>query len=430
MPKKSSRRAVRERLQREARAVVVPSRADVVVVGGGAAGLVASIACAEAGARVVVLERSLSCGQPILATGNGRCNFAPSSIAPERYNDPDFVLDVAGAGWLDDVLGFFRQCGLRWSCEETRLYPRSRQASSVRNVLLARARQAGAILAADREVVTLEAPSKDGTHADARITYRPASTGDADALELSAHAVVLAYGGDGHGITDALGLHPRPLSPVLCPLACKPSRLSALDGRRARAKASLRSTGGRMRWQGEGEVLFRDYGLSGIVVFDASRRAQACDLLELDLVPELTAEELRLVACPQGDGHIAGGCLDGVIDPAIGLLLEQLARTRWTHPARQAPMPASDADALVELVKALPFEVLGPAHPEQAQVMRGGLSNGQFDPTSLAAWEHPWLFACGEALDVDADCGGYNLAWAWKSGLVAGRAAARKVLSC
>jgi predicted flavoprotein YhiN len=193
---------------------------------------------------------------------------------------------------------------------------------------------------------------------------------------------------------------------------------------------SLRSPEGQTCWHEEGEVLFRSYGLSGIVVFDASRRARAHDLLELDLAPDVPAEELRLVADPEGSGRIAAGRLDGVIDPAICTLLERLAGVRWTHPARQTLRPDSDVEALVGLVKALPFEVEGPALPEQAQVMRGGLDTGQFDPASLAAWDHPWLFACGEALDVDADCGGYNLVWAWKSGLVAGAAAAERVLSC
>ena len=130
--KKPSRSRERERLIAAARAVDVPASCDVAVVGGGASGLVAAITAAEEGASVVVLERDLACGRTVLATGNGRCNFANISLGPRRYNDPAFVTAVAGERYLDDILDFFRACGLRWSLEDDRLYPVSRQAASVR----------------------------------------------------------------------------------------------------------------------------------------------------------------------------------------------------------------------------------------------------------------------------------------------------------
>ena len=107
------------------------------------------------------------------------------------------------------------------------------------------------------------------------------------------------------------------------------------------------------------------------------------------------------------------------------MLPRELCHVEW--PEHDAP--ATPSEALIKLVKALPFVVVGPAEAERAQVTRGGLLTSQFDPASLASRQHPWLFACGEALDVDADCGGFNLAWAWKSGMVAGEAAAKWALS-
>lgn len=423
MAKKESRAARRERLLRAAAEVSVPTRCDVVIAGGGAAGLVAAITAAEAGASVVVLERDLECGRPILATGNGRCNFANNNLDPKRYNDPAFVEAACGDRWLDDVLGFFLASGMRWCAEDDRLYPLSRQATSVRNVLLGRACKAGATLAPAREVTTMRA-QQDGM----RVTYRMA-----DAVEdciLDASAVILACGGmHQHAITgvDLPAAEPRP---ILCPLVCEASPLAALDGRRVHAQASLTKVGASEPcWQECGEALFRSYGLSGIVVFDASRRVAAGDLIELDIIPELVKDELRALVDPAGTSNFETGRLDGVLDPAIALVLEGLARKRWHIDWPGHAAPASDTEALVALVKALPFIVEGPTDTDHAQVMRGGLKTDDFDPATLASYRHPWLYACGEALDIDADCGGFTLAWAWKSGMVAGKAAARWALS-
>ncbi len=148
----------------------------------------------------------------------------------------------------------------------------------------------------------------------------------------------------------------------------------------------------------EGEVLFRAHGLSGIVVFDLSRLARPGDVLALDLTCGLDRTRVRELA------DAAGSCA-GLLDPAIAAALGE-------NPLDQA--------------LDLRFRVSGPAEPERAQVTRGGLLVNQFDPTTLEARELPGLFACGEALDVDAACGGFNLAWAWESGLVAGAAATRR----
>lgn len=468
MAKKPSRAQERQRLLDAAAAVQVPGECDVIVVGGGAAGLVAAITAAEVGASTLVLESDLECGRSILATGNGRCNFANVDLSAKRFNDPQFVEAVCGPDWLDDVLGFFRDCGLAWCLEEDRLYPASRVSASVRNVLLARARKAGVILAPARKVVdvTYIAPYLDSPEwellQELKQEEREAGNDPSYLLELEellagkdptlggsaelacaeefsqsgalslpgAESVVLATGGGALPDLRDLELQTARLRPVLCPLACEDSPLAALDGRRAHVKAFLTKEGSLFPcWHERGEVLFRDYGLSGIVTFDLSRRAKEGDLVELDLAPDLSASQLMQIIEPSASGSFEYGCLDGVLDPQVATVLERLARVRWNVGWPERKVPKTDAEALVSLTKALPFRVIGPAKEEQAQVTRGGLCTSQFDPATLAARSYPWLFACGEALDIDADCGGFNLAWAWKSGMVAGAAAASWALA-
>lgn len=374
--KKPSRAKQKEALAAAAAAVEVPAACDVAVVGGGAAGLVAAAVAAEAGASVVVLERDLECGRSILATGNGRCNFANERLDAWRYNDPDFVGAVCGEGgqWLSDVLEFWRGCGLAWVSEDGRLYPASLQAASVRNVLLDRCRRAGVVLAPGREADVSGWPAKSD-----RLEWQAGS--------IRPRTVILAMGGSGE--------------PVLCPLAARPAdgsvSLDELDGRRARVRAELWH-GGQPVFAEDGEVLFRPWGLSGIVMFDFSRRALAGDVVRLDLTCGIPAGELANLAP------------DGVLDPRVASAL-------------------GDGAVALSRARALDFVVEGLAETNKAQVSRGGLPTSDFDPATLASRTRPGLYACGEALDVDADCGGFNLAWAWRSGMVAGAAAARAALA-
>ncbi len=391
--KRPSRAQVREQALQAAAGVAVPARCDVVVCGGGASGLAAGISAAKKGARVVVLERDLECGRTILATGNGRCNFANLRLEAARYNDPEFVSAVAGDAWLADILGFFEDCGLAWAVEDGRLYPLSNQAASVREVLLARARRAGVVMACAREVVDVR-PASDGWTVRWRDGF-----GDEKKHEVLASSVVLAGGGKAEGFA-ALGLESAPGEAVLCALAGHgkgPLDLALVDGRRARGRVSL-VRDGRPVYSEEGEVLFRAGGLSGICVFDLSRRALPGDEVHIDLLHAVGDERLARLT--------GAGCAEGLLDPVLCAALRQAGAD-----------PVACARDLTVIVE-------GKADEARAQVTRGGIATSQLKPTDLGFIDHPGLFACGEALNVDADCGGFNLAWAWKSGLVAGAGAA------
>lgn len=423
--KAPSRGALKKRALAAAARVSVPPTCDVCVVGGGAAGLAAAISAAEEGARTVVFERDASCGERILATGNGRCNFCNDNLDPNHYNDPAFVVQACGTRYKEDVLSFFRDSGLAWTSDEGRYYPLSRQAASVRNVLLRRAQSAGVVLAPAREVTQIRAGSPHGGPFE--VTATDAFSTGVGTTGVHAQTLVLATGGTASSsaipqLVQDLHLADYEAQPVLCPLSIKDSPLLGLDGRRAHVVATL-WRGGKPLYQEGGEILFRSYGVSGIVVFDLSRRVRVGDTLTLDLIPSIPAQEASALA------HHLGGCLDGMMDPTVAELLLKLAGKQWwENGSCVAPPRATNAlDYALHLAKRLPLVVKGMADPKHAQVMRGGLANDQFEPHNLECKKRPGLFACGEALDVDADCGGYNLAWAWKSGMVAGAEAAKVV---
>ena len=383
--RRPSRSKRREALLEAACATVLPAHADVCVVGGGAAGLVAAICAAEAGARTVLVERNLECGRAILATGGGRCNFANRDLAPSHYNDPAFVEAAVGEDFLGRVLRFFRASGLAWTEEEGRLYPASFSAASVRDVLVARARRAGVVSACGREVQALK---------QADCGWRLSMAGPSGKERLAAGAVVLAAGGKSGSFGLLLNAHPT--TPALCPLACSGLPFKKLDGQRARAELRLMRHGTEVTRE-RGELLFRSYGVSGICAFNLSRYAEPGDGLVLDLAPALDASQLDYLS-------ERAGSLVGIVSPQIAVVL-------------------ADAGIAPEGLKALRCTVTGLAETEKAQVTRGGLATSCFDPTTLAAVTLPGVFACGEGLDIDGPCGGYNLAWAWASGQVAGASA-------
>ena len=390
-PRALSRIQEKERLLKQLADTKIPNRSDVLVVGGGAAGLMAGIAAAEAGATVVVVERDLECGRSILGTGNGRCNLANTHLDAAVYNAPDFVRDVTGETWLEDILDFFHECGLVITEEdEGRLYPLSHQAASVREVLVERALRSNVILACGRKVRSVQ------HRQDRYLVEGQEAFGHEIRYTYSAPAAVLAQGHTRMLLPDVRQLA---LFGVLCPLAVEDPTLHDIDGRRSQAILTLKRDEEIVAVE-RGEVLFKKDALSGICIFNLSRVARARDTLTLDLLPDLSLDEAR---------KYTTHTLSGVLDPIIAKALIE----------REGSI-----DGALVRAKSWELNVRGLTDTNRAQVMRGGLILSDFSSTTLEAVEHPGLFAAGEALDIDGPCGGFNLAWAWKSGMVAGKNAA------
>jgi len=398
------------------------SAAGLAVIGGGAAGLAAAVGAARAGAAVTVLERLPRPGKKILVTGGGRCNLShlPLDAAVYTATDPRPVRTVLAATDGRAILDFFHGLGLATRVEDGRVYPVSNQAASVLKLLELETRRRGVRLETGWEADRLAAAGGGWT------------VGAADGRSICVRSVVLAAGGrcypalgsNGSGLELAARLGHRIVPPVpsAVPLLAKDRLCHVLQGLKLPVRAAA-LIDGREAARAEGDLLFAAYGLSGTAVLDVSepvsialnREGARQAVLAVDLVPflplpELTAEFRR---------RLEKGWAEA--DLASGLVPEKLAAQA---PALADPGTGDRAEALAAGLKDKRFSILGTRGWNEAEFTSGGVDAREVDEATLESRRRQGLFLAGEILDVQGPRGGYNLAWAWASGLAAGAAAA------
>ena len=369
------------------------------MIGGGAGGLCAAIAAGRAGADVRIFEQANRVGKKLLKTGNGRCNLSNTHVSPEHYNRPGFVAPVLADMPCGALLAFFGSLGL-WTVtdEEGRVYPRSDTAASVLDVLRLGCEALGVEERCSTEIAAV-APQSRGFILTAR-------TGE----KFFADRVIAATGG-GTALLRSLGHKTVSFSPVLCPLKTDTESIRGLTGLRCACRAQLLRRGKGV-YAENGEILFRDFGVSGILALDLSRYALPGDTLSLDLLPELSLDALTAKLSAQKALRRGGAELfTGIFHRRLGEAIARRAENGGTA-------------ELARIVKDYRLSVLGPGDTQHAQVTRGGADVAEFDPETMESRRVPGLYAAGETLDIDGACGGYNLHWAFASGLRAGRSAA------
>ncbi len=396
---------------------------DVIVVGGGAAGLAAAVSAAQAGSDVTILEAGKRVGQKILKTGNGRCNLTNTQVSAADYHETFYAAPLIEAYPADRVLDFFDDLGLLTVEEEDgRVYPLSNSANTVLDVLRNACARLGVKVQCEHEVKSI-ASIDNG--------YEIACSNESS---FSARRVIVATGG-GQDLLSCLGHTIEPMQPVLCSLATDTKPLRGLSGVRVHAKVSAYESEGAEEpyaWL-FGEVLFRDYGLSGIVIFDMSREVDEGDYLSLDFLPQVALEDCvewivatyrEMSACAREHGTAEPTYSDlfcGVFHKRLNEALLRMAQVKPSAPADAAKLPA-----VVAVAKDFRVQVLGVGDASKAQVTRGGVAIDEFDPHTLESRLCPGVFAAGETLSIDGRCGGFNLHWAWASGIATGIEAARK----
>lgn len=399
----------------------------ICIVGGGASGLSAAIASARMGAEVTILERQPRVGKKILLTGNGRCNLGHEGRDFSRYHGT--FPQMRQILQRFDTEQFFRQLGLYVRTDsEGRMYPCSNAAASVLDALRMETNRLHVTERTDCMVTDLQ-PQKDGTW----------KVITADAC-IHADAVILAAGGSaapscgtdgnllpllkklGHRIVEPL--------PALCPIPSDTARLRALKGMRVRARVSA-LVDGAVRGEETGEVQFTENALSGICLFNLSRLAAIHGKrmkLSLDLLPDLWQTEdkglAELTELTQIRGEMpCGDLLTGLLPKRVAEVCMKQAVGTITASTADVFKDDEAKNTLLRILHDWRFPVTGMGKFAQAQVTAGGVS-GQSVTQTLCSKVQKNLYFCGELLDVDGDCGGYNLDWAWASGAWAGMHAA------
>lgn len=397
----------------------------VLVIGGGAAGMMAALTAAENGHAVTLLERQGRVGRKLMATGNGRCNLTNHHVSPAHYHGetPDFCRHALAAFDVGSTLLYFAGLGLLTTAEDSgRVYPFSNMAGSVLDVLRFALENSGIDLRTGCVVTGIK---KKGNTFLVRT-----ESGE----EFTADRVILAAGGaaggkvggvmDGYQLAKGLGHHRTPLYPSLVQIRTDPTYPRALKGVKAEAAVTVRR-GDDTLAQNRGEVLFTEYGVSGPVIFDISRTAATGGdglTVTLDLFPDWAPREaldwLRQRRQSAGDRE-AGTLLTGALHSRLGQMVCKAAG--FTN-QRAAGLSDGDLRRIAAQVKGFALPITGVCGFDQAQVTAGGLRCGEFDPHTMESRLVPGFYACGEVLDIDGDCGGYNLQWAWSSGHAAGAA--------
>lgn len=404
----------------------------VVVVGGGAAGLTAAIAAVSAGAKVTVLERLDRVGKKILATGNGRCNLSNTDLDIEHYHgtNPRFAHSVLNRFDFHRTMAFFESLGIAWKVEEGgKVFPMSDQASSVLDVLRHEVETRGVRVICDAAVQGIE--QRDGQFVLELAGGR----------KITAHRVIIATGGlaapnlgsngSGYQLARQLGHSVVEPFPALVQLKLAAGFLKRISGVKFTGTARV-LVDGRVIAASGGEILFADYGISGPPILALSRavnqhlRRGYRVYLGLNMMDRFSREELQALLARRLETQAAKDLefsFVGLINKRlIPVLLKEAGIEDTRKPAGQ--VTAAEREALLQVLQDWRLEVTGSRSWPSAQVTAGGVNVFEVDQKSMQSRLVPGLYFAGEVLDIDGDCGGYNLQWAWSSGYVAGESAA------
>jgi len=397
------------------------------IIGAGASGMVAAIAAAEnPDIQVVLFERQARVGKKLLATGNGRCNLSNRDASVEKYHgdNPGFVHTALHQFPVEDTLQWFGRLGLFTVTEESgKVYPYSDQANSVVDVLRFALMRPNITLYTGFEVRKVR-------HTDNGFMIQgETETFTCDRLIIASGGLAgTKLGGSmsGYKLFAQFGHKATRLRPAHVQLKTSWSGISSLKGVRANCSISI-CKDDILFAKSSGEIQFTDYGISGPVVFEISR--DVCYgtghwSARIDFLPDYSAEQLfEVLSVRKKSQMTADELLIGIVHNRLGRVLTRAAGLR-----DQILISDIDDDALrlvCSTAKCLELELTEPMGMDSAQVTAGGILTEEFDPETMESKRIPGLYACGEVLDIDGDCGGYNLQWAWSSGRLAGVSAGR-----
>jgi predicted Rossmann fold flavoprotein len=405
--------------------------AVVAVVGAGAAGLMAAIHAAEAGARVLLLERTRDGGKKILISGGGRCNILPARLDESRFvtdSSPHTLRNILRSWPLREQIDFFER-DLRLTLveepESAKLFPSSNRARDVRDGLLELARRRGVDFRPGA-LVTGFAPNGTGWRVD--IEEGDSVTIDA-VIVASGGLSVPTTGSDGRGLAvlKHLGHTIHRTYPALTPITADPAPYGSMAG--ISLTVTVTATGADRTASATGGFLFTHRGYSGPAVLDISHvlvraRAESTEGARLTVRwTDVDTAGWDAALKPEGTRTVGGVVRRALPDR----LADALLRAAGVEPGVSlAQLRRDDRRRLVDILVRGELPWSGDEGYRKAEVTGGGVSLAEIDPRTMESRRHPGLFIAGEALDAFGPIGGYNFYWAWATGKAAGLGAARK----
>lgn len=431
----------------------------VVIIGGGASGIMAAITAAREGCKVTILEHKDRVGKKILMTGNGKCNLTNSSDITGKYygNDVKRIYKIVNSYPASQTIDFFKGIGLY--TKEKRdggMYPVSEQATSVLDALRTECRHLGINILTDCDVTRvipengiieyteyIRAVSdtqnntgknkKSGKVKVADIICKENGKIKYDSLVIAAGskaAPVSGSDGSGYRLAKELGHTVIEPLPALVQLKCEGDYFKSIAGVRAQAEISLIIDNECMAKQ-EGELQLTEYGISGIPVFQFSRIAaraiyekRKC-FAEINFMTYMSEKQTKefINDCKQLEYKTIEELLGGLVHKKIAVLVCKIMNLKTdTHVAELSKKIIAEC---INMLQHFKVKVTEANSFDNAQVCSGGIPLSEIDDT-MQSKIHSGIYFAGEILDCDGICGGYNLQWAWSTGAIAGKGASRQ----
>lgn len=405
----------------------------IAIIGGGASGMAAGITASRNGASVTVLEQNDILGKKILSTGNGRCNLTNLNMKTDDYrgDDLEFIQEFLKDFGASDALDFFSSVGIFTKCRGDYVYPLSDQASAVRDALAMELHR----LEANVRINCYVEEIRKGKKGFLIFCAGEQSPCRADKVILAAGSKasqVPGSNGSGYVLAERFGHTLSPVVPSLVQLISQKKCFKKLSGIRITAQVSL-YVDGKLTARDTGELQLTDYGVSGIPVFQVSRyAAKALNKKQkaaaaIDFIPHLDTEELTgelLRRRSLWKKRTAAELLNTIFpSKLIPVLLSEAGLDKQTWAEK---ISENQIRKLSEVCKCFTVPVSDTKSFSRAQVCAGGVRTDEVCPHTMESKLVKGLYITGELLDVDGICGGYNLHFAWGSGIKAGKHAAGK----
>ena len=402
---------------------------NIVIIGGGASGLVAAIFAAKAGNKVCIIEKNNICGKKILATGNGRCNYwnEDQSISHYRSNNIDLVKEVLSNENKGRILEFFEEIGILPKIKNGYYYPFSNQAITMQRALILEAEK----LNIDIKNNVIIKDIKDIGDKFIILTE--------DGVNMKADRIILATGskaapktgsdGIGYKISEKFGHSIINPLPALVQLKANESFLKKWEGVRTDVMITLIENDKKLAEE-KGEIQLTNYGVSGICIFNLSGRAARGltdgkkEKLEINFLEGLNikfeAEFVRWFTFRNQKikNRTIGELLEGVLNYKLVNVL--LKRAKLNDNDKWNEIDEKSKIQLAKNVIKFDLDIIGTNSFDKAQICSGGIPLNEIDIKTMESKKQKGLYIVGELLDVDGDCGGYNLEWAWITGMIAG----------